>query len=89
MVNDARYINIPYPILKRKNLSDKAKMLYGFIGGFWSGDCKAGNKYIGTVIGASERSVSRAITELKTKGLIVSSRLMIDGMQVGRMLKIK
>lgn len=88
MDNDQRYINIPYPILRRKDLSGNAKMIYGFIGGFWSGDCKASNKYIGTVIGASARSVTRAVKELRIKRLIIRIPVMEKGMQIGSILKL-
>lgn len=88
MASDERYINIPYPILRRKDISHTAKMIYGFIGGFWSGDCKASNAYIARIIGSSERSVSRALTDLRVKRLVLSIRVMDKGLQIGRILKL-
>ena len=67
-----QYINIPYSIMMSKNLSQTEKMIYGFICGFDFTDniCYVSNRYIGEVIGVSERTASRAITKLVTTSLV-------------------
>ena len=83
-----QYINVPYKILKKKDISDKAKLIYGLVNGFFTGDFKAGNAFIGRTLGCSVRSVQRAVKELREANLILSEVVVEDGVVKGRILKI-
>lgn len=84
------YVLVHYPVLRRKDLSDRSKLLYGLVQGFWTGMCKATDSYIALTIGCSERNVQRAIKQLKDKGLIKSVfRYSDKGKIIGRTLTLK
>ena len=86
---DKRYVNIPYTILKRKDIGDKAKMVYGLIKGFWGGQCVASDSFLGKTLGCSTRTAQRAIRELKEMGLIWSNKRYDGKLCVGRTLIIR
>ena len=74
----------------RKGLSDKAKMVYAFINGFWDGDCKASNEFIARIMATTPRTIQRAVSELKDKDLIMCFNVADgNGRIVGRIMKIK
>ena len=67
-----QFISIPYEVMMDVNLSQTQKMIYGFVNGFKiSGNiCYASNAYIKSIIGVSERSVSKAVSVLISGGYI-------------------
>ncbi len=68
-----QYINIPYSIMMREDLSQTEKIIYGFINGFKGNNvCYASNAYISNVLVLSERQVSRSISKLITLTLVSS-----------------
>ena len=83
-----KYIHIPYPILRRKGLSDKAKMIYGLVQGFWDGDFHATANTISSIMGCSKRSVQRATAELVEAKLVFNKKVIEDGQTKGRILTI-
>lgn len=83
------YINIPYPVLNRTDLSDKAKLLYGLIAGFWDNTFKASNEWIATVLGTTPRTVQRTLKELKKKNLITVTIITEGGYVKGKLIIIK
>lgn len=89
MPQDSRYINIPYSILRNRRLSDKEKMLYGYIAGFFDGECVASNEYIGTIIGGSKRTIQRCLKSLIEKGFITKRLVFDNGVCIGRILRIR
>ena len=82
-----QYINVPYYILNKK-VSDKAKLLYGFIGGFFDGQCGASNEYLAKLIGCSPRQIKRVVKELKDNKLILTTNIIKNNLVVGRVLKL-
>ena len=86
--NKEKYVHLTYSILGRKDLSDKDKIVYCFIQGFWSGMCKASDEYIGKIMGCSSRSIARSIRDLKEKKLIWSNPRYKDGKVIGRTLTV-
>lgn len=88
-MDNTKYIHIPYNILGKKSLSPASKMIYGFVQGFWEGNFKASNEHISRVIGMSVRTVQRAIKELFNEELIIITNVMKDGVQIGRVIKIR
>ena len=66
------FYTIPAPIFYDKNLSDQAKLVAGLIANFCNkyGVCTVTNKNLGEVIGKSERTLSRIISELQECGYI-------------------
>lgn len=84
-----KYINIPYKILRRKDLSSTSKMVYGFANGFMEDYCQASNDYIGKVLGCSGRTIQRAVKELRDKKLIRVRIVTKDGKIKGRIINIK
>ena len=80
------YILIPNEIIRRKDLSDKAKMIYGFIQGWFEDECVASNKYIAGMLGTTERTVKRCIKELMDKKLIRKRLVFKNNQCVGRVL---
>lgn len=66
------FYTIPAPIFYDKNLSDQAKLVAGLIANFCNkyGVCTVTNRNLGEVIGKSERTLSRIISELQEYGYI-------------------
>lgn len=85
---DERYIHVHYTTLRRKDISDRAKLLYSLVGGFWSGEFKASNVWISSILGCSVRSTQRAVAELRDKRLIRSDIIVKDGVTVGRIITL-
>ena len=79
---------IPYHVLRRKDLSDKAKLVYGFIQGFFDGDCRASNEFVGRLLATTPRTIQRAVTELLNKRLVRRNIVTKDNRIVGRILII-
>lgn len=66
-----QYINIPYSIMMRSDLSQSQKIIYGFVNGFQDNNvCYASNTYIGEVLNLSPDGVSRCVSTLIRSGLI-------------------
>ncbi len=86
---EENFVLVPYRILKRKDISEKAKLLYGFVAGFKSGDCIASNEFISKITGASVRKIQRGLKELDDKGLIFRKMVMENNEVVGRIIYIK
>jgi biotin operon repressor len=65
---------IPTDVMINKEISSTAKVLYGIISSLTNekGYCWASNKYLGELIGISERQVSTTVNDLSEIGLIVS-----------------
>ncbi|MBU5669627.1 helix-turn-helix domain-containing protein [Peptoniphilus sp. MSJ-1] len=83
------YINIPSKVLENKNLSDKAKILYGQINRLSSkGNCWASNKYLGDLIDATPRTVTRLIKKLKDNYLIKIETEIIQGISQRKIICI-
>lgn len=75
--NPEYYVVIPTHIVAARNISQTAKMLYGVITSFWQtkGVCWATNARLAEAMGnCDERTVSRAISELKSNGYIVTEK---------------
>jgi hypothetical protein len=75
--NPEYYVVIPTHIVAARNISQTAKLLYGVITSFWQtrGVCWATNARLAEAMGnCDERTVSRAIGELKTNGYIVTEK---------------
>ena len=68
----SNYIMIPYFVLK-KDISDKAKMVYGIVQGFFEGDCYVSNAWLAKRLKCSESVIKRTIKELKDAGLLFST----------------
>ena len=81
------YVNVIYPILRRKDLSMREKVLYSWIVGFWTERCTASNEYIAKTFGCDKRSIQRSIAILKEKNLIICRNIIKDGKIVGRMMR--
>lgn len=71
------YVVIPTRIVAARNISQTAKLLYGVITSFWQsqGVCWATNARLAEAMGnCDERTVSRAVGELKSNGYIVTEK---------------
>lgn len=70
MENHNYFVVIPTYILLDKNLSDKQKLLVGFITNLSNvkGYCFASNKYLAECLCCSEKTVSHLISDLEEKG---------------------
>jgi len=68
------YYTIPSDIFFDKNVSDKAKLLFGLVANFCNkyGKCYVSNKYFGEVLDRSESTISRLISELVESGYLKS-----------------
>jgi uncharacterized phage protein (TIGR02220 family) len=68
------YYTIPSDIFYDKELSDKAKLLYGLVANFCNkyGKCFVSNKYLGEVLDRSESTISRLVNELVEAGYLHS-----------------
>jgi len=68
------YYTIPSDIFYDKELSDKAKLLYGLVANFCNkyGKCFVRNKYLGEVLDRSESTISRLVNELVEAGYLHS-----------------
>lgn len=82
------YINIGYRYLKDKNLSDKEKLIVGFISGFAKDECKASNTYMATIFGSTRRTIQRQVSSLLKKDVIRSKILFENGYCTGRILNL-
>ena len=75
-------IRIPSQIVHNKNLSDSAKLLYGYIDqtkrNNWS---LVTNKELAKVMKVGERSIRRWISELKKENFIVAEEKNINGVK--------
>ena len=71
-MKEEHVIKIPFKILKNKNLSDNAKILYGEIERLSRefGFCYAQNVYLSDLLQVSERSIRDFISQLKKEKLI-------------------
>ena len=87
-MEEQKYINIPYNILRRRDLSNNAKLLYGLVQGFWAGDFQASNEWIGKTLGISSRSAQRAVKELKQQKVILSQIIVENGAVKGRKITL-
>ncbi len=84
------YIVIPFTITSRKDLSDKAKLVFGIVQGYWEGSFGASNAWIAKQLGCSEKTIQRAVQELKKKGIVICTLRYDDAGRVkGRIIKIK
>ena len=83
---DNRFINIPYHILFRKDISDKGKILYGLVNGFFDGEFKASNKYVAQLLNTTPRNVQKTVKQLVEKRLIRRTVVVEDGITKGRVL---
>lgn len=70
--NKSYYAIIPANVRYDKDLSDKAKLLYGEITALTNekGYCWATNQYFADLYGCHEKSISRLISQLEKKGYI-------------------
>jgi uncharacterized phage protein (TIGR02220 family) len=68
------YYTIPSDIFFDKNLSDKAKLLFGLVANFCNkyGKCFVSNKHLGETLDRSESTISRLISELVDAGYLNS-----------------
>jgi uncharacterized phage protein (TIGR02220 family) len=68
------YYTIPSDIFYNKDLSDKAKLLFGLVANFCNkyGKCYVSNKYLGDVLDRSEGTISRLVNELVEAGYLHS-----------------
>jgi len=68
------YYTIPSDIFFDKNVSDKAKLLFGLVANFCNkyGKCFVSNKYLGEVLDRSEGTISRLVSELVEAGYLKS-----------------
>lgn len=68
------YYTIPSDIFYDKNLSDKAKLLYGLVANFCNkyGKCFVSNKHFAEVLDRSESTISRLVNELVEAGYLNS-----------------
>jgi uncharacterized phage protein (TIGR02220 family) len=68
------YYTIPSDIFYNKDLSDKAKLLFGLVANFCNkyGKCYVSNKYLGEVLDRSEGTISRLVNELVEAGYLRS-----------------
>jgi uncharacterized phage protein (TIGR02220 family) len=68
------YYTIPSDIFFDKNVSDKAKLLFGLVANFCNkyGKCYVSNKYLGEVLDRSEGTISRLVSELVEAGYLKS-----------------
>jgi len=64
------YIRVPVEILKRRDLSDTAKMLLALIQSFNSNGLILSNSALAEVFGTSRKKIARALSELLRKGLV-------------------
>lgn len=75
-------IRIPSQVVRNKNLSDGAKMLYGYIDqtsrNNWS---LVTNKELAKVMQVSERSIRRWLSELKKENYITAKDRDIQGVK--------
>lgn len=75
-------IRIPSQVVRNKNLSDGAKLLYGYIDqtkrSNWS---LVTNKELAKEMRASERSTRRWISELKREDFITAKEEIINGIK--------
>lgn len=75
--NPEYYIVIPTRVVLAQDISQTAKLMYGVITSFWQnqGICWATNARLAEAIGCrDERTVSRAISELRNNGYIVTEK---------------
>lgn len=86
---DEQYINISYNMLKKKGISSRGKLIYGFVSGFFEGDCCVSNEYLAKVLGTTTRTVQREVKKLIDKELIIRSIVIKDKVIQGRILKIR
>lgn len=87
MENDY-YVNIPYVILKNKNMNDKEKILLSLVSGFFDGEFHMSNSTIGRIMGTSARTVQRTFLGLRKKGLVFCKNIIEDGNMVGRVVTL-
>jgi uncharacterized phage protein (TIGR02220 family) len=68
------YYTIPSDIFFDKNLSDKAKLLFGLVANFCNkyGKCFVSNKHLGETLDRSESTISRLVSELVEAGYLKS-----------------
>ena len=68
------YYTIPSDIFFDKNLSDKAKLLFGLVANFCNkyGKCFVSNKHLGETLDRSESTISRLVSELVDAGYLNS-----------------
>ena len=75
-------IRIPSQVVHNKNLSDSAKLLYGYIDqtrrNNWS---LVTNKELAKVMKVGERSIRRWISELKKENFILAEEEIINGVK--------
>lgn len=75
-------IRIPSQVIRNKNLSDSAKLLYGYIDqtrrNNWS---VVTNKELAKVMQVSERSTRRWISELKKENFITAEEEILNGIK--------
>ena len=86
--SDTKYINIPYQIMYNKKLTDKEKMIYGLINGFWEGQFIASNEWIAKLLNTTPRTVQKLVTSLCNHKLISRRIVLKNGKVVGRQLII-
>lgn len=75
--NPEYYVVIPTRVISARDISQTAKLLYGVITSFWQnqGVCWATNARLAEAMGnCDERTISRAIGELKNNGYIVTEK---------------
>lgn len=75
--NPEYYVVIPTRVVSARDISQTAKLLYGVITSFWQtkGVCWATNARLAEAMGdCDERTVSRAISELRNNGYIVTEK---------------
>ena len=77
------FYTLPAPLFYDKDLSDQAKLLACVIANFCNkyGTCTVTNKNLGEVLGKSERSVSRLVSELCEAGYI---QVIVDNLDANK-----
>lgn len=77
------FYTLPAPVFYDKDLSDQAKLLACVIANFCNkyGTCTVTNKNLGEVMGKSERTVSRLVSELSDAGFI---QVIVDNLDANK-----
>lgn len=84
-----RYLQVPYAILNRKDISERAKLIYALIQGFSKGECRVTDAYLSDLFNASPRAIQRDIKQLKDADLAWTRFRTIDKKIIGRTLYVK
>lgn len=87
-MNDDYYVNIPYPILRSKSMTDKEKLLLGLVQGFVDGEFKMSNETIGKILGTSKRTIQRTMLGLKKKGFVYTRLVIKNSVTQGRIVTL-